>query len=120
MTKTDFLSAIPKTEDDFQIMSNRYINANFPDIRHFYFHVPNESATSDAMRMKLFAKGVLPGVPDFIFLKPKTWAIELKMPNGTVSPKQKALQKLWFTQCGIETFICRTPADVVFVLDQML
>ncbi len=120
MTKNDFLKAIPQSEDEFQIMSNRYINANYPDLRHFYFHVPNESATSDKMRMKLSAKGVLSGVPDFIFLKPKTWAIELKTPKGSISPKQKSLHDLWEKFAGIETFVCRTPADVVFALDQML
>ena len=120
MTKEQFLAFIPQSEDQFQAATNQFINHNYPKMRHFYFHVPNESATSDLMRLKLYSMGVLPGVPDFIFLKPYTWTIELKMPNGTVSPKQKALHELWQTYCSVKTFICRTPGEVISILDIML
>lgn len=119
MTTTAFTSAQFSNENQFQAGTNRFINANFPELRHFYFHIPNESATSDQMRMKLSAMGVLPGVPDIIFLKPTTWFIELKMAKGTLSERQKHLHKIW-ESIGIKIFVCRTPLDVIAALNQML
>lgn len=112
MTKEQFLTTPYSNEDQFTAATHRYINANYPELRHFYFHVPNESATSDAMRLKLAAMGVLPAVPDFVFIKPKLAFLELKMPNGTLSPKQKALHKLWLEN-GFFVYTAYSPLEVI-------
>ena len=114
MTKEQYLSFIPKNEDQFQAATFRYINAAYPQWRKLVFHVPNESATSDQMRMVLKSKGVVPGIPDLICIDP-IWAIELKMPKGTQSEPQKLIEQVW-TEHGIPYTLCRTTAEVVDTL----
>jgi hypothetical protein len=118
MTKQAFITAIFNNENVFTAATNRYINANYPELRHFYFHVPNESATNDLMRIKLMGMGVLPGVPDFIFIWPKLWFLELKQPKGIISPKQKDLHQRW-AQKGLIVHIARNGQEVCNVLDKM-
>ena len=114
MTKEQYLAFIPKNEDQFQAATFKYINANYPKWRKLVFHVPNESATSDQMRMVLKSKGVVPGVPDLICMNP-LWVIELKMPKGTQSDAQKLIEQVW-TENGIPYTLCRTTAEVVDTL----
>jgi hypothetical protein len=111
MRKDQYLKTYTN-EASFTIATNRYINANYPHLRKFYFHIPNESATNAIIRIKLFNMGVLPGVPDFIFLKPQMWFMELKMPKGILSFKQKLLHEIWASN-GVEIEICRTAEEVV-------
>jgi len=106
MTKEQFLTTIYKNEDQFTAATYRFINLNFPELRHFYFHVPNEN------QHRLVSLGVLAGVPDFIFIKPSLLFLELKMPNGTLSPKQKALHQLWASN-GIKITVAYNPAQVI-------
>lgn len=116
MTTEQYLTTSYKNEDQFTAATNRYISANYPWLRHFYFHVPNESASSDVMRIKLSAMGVLPGVPDFLFIKPFFFAIELKMPKGVLSAKQQKLIELW-RQSGVPVAVCRSADEVVEFLE---
>lgn len=57
-----------------------------------FWHTPNGGARSKATAGKLKGMGVLPGVPDLIFLFPDATiaCLELKIPGGTVSPAQTA------------------------------
>lgn len=116
MTKEAFVNTTYQSEDAFTIATHRYINANYPQLRHMYFHVPNESATNKITRIKLWNMGVLAGVPDFIFVFPYLWCMELKLPNGTISPKQRALHELWRSN-GIVVEVCRTAAEVVQIME---
>jgi hypothetical protein len=114
MTKEQYLAYQPANEDQFQAATFRYINHNYPQWRKLVFHVPNESATSDLMRMQLKSKGVVPGIPDIICMEPR-WAIELKMPKGVQSEPQKLIEQVW-TQNGIPYFLCRNAAEVLQAL----
>ena len=117
MNINQYLSITFTNEDHFIISTNRYINANYPELRHLYFHVPNESSTNAITRIKLFNTGVLAGVPDLCFIFPYLWFMELKMPNGAVSPKQKQLHELWRNN-GIIVEVCRTAHEVVESLNK--
>ena len=120
MTKEQFLTTIYQNEDQFTAATYRYINANYPHLRHFFFHIPNESATNDVIRLKLHAMGVLTGVHDFRFELPSPgWYLELKMPNGTISPKQKALNQLWATK-GIIIETAYNAQEVLDILKKRL
>lgn len=110
MTKEQYLAFIPKNEDQFQSATFRYINHNYPQWRKLVFHVPNESATSDQMRMALKSKGVVPGIPDIVCMVP-LWAIELKMPKGTQSDAQKLIQRVW-SENGVTYALCRSAEEV--------
>lgn len=114
MTKEQYLAYIPKNEDQFQAATFRYINSAYPQWRKLVFHVPNESATSDLMRMQLKSKGVVPGIPDIICMEPR-WAIELKMPKVVHSEAQQLIQKIW-TENSIPYFLCRNAAEVLDAL----
>lgn len=102
-------------EEAFTVATNRFINANYPAIRHFYFHVPNESATNPLRRIILFNMGVLAGVPDFCFILPQLWFMELKIQNGMLTKKQKALHELWKSK-GIEVMVCNSAQSVLKTL----
>lgn len=113
MTKQEFLSAKFANELQFSAAFHRYVNFNYPDLRHFYAHIPNENSH------KLLVVGVLPGYPDFVFHKPFCFHIELKMPNGTLSPKQKQLHSLWI-DAGMKVFTCYNANDCVGVLKSII
>ena len=117
MTKQQFLTTIYANEDQFTAATHKYINHNYPELRGFYFHVANESATSMAMRVKLHSMGVLSGVPDFLFVYPKFWALELKMLNGKLSDKQKNLHNHW-ASVGITVEVCYNPEKVIESLER--
>ncbi len=64
-----------------------------PDIEPHAFHCANERRTSPQAGQILKRKGVKPGVPDIIILKPcgryHGLLIELKVGKGKLSPAQK-------------------------------
>lgn len=119
MTKQQFLTTIYANEDQFTAATHKYINHNYPALRGFYFHVANESATSAAMRIKLHSMGVLSGVMDFLFVYPKFWALELKMPNGKLSDKQKKLHDLWVS-VGITVETAYNTEQVITAIERSL
>ena len=117
MTKEQYLSTQYISEKQFTAATFRYINASYPQLRHLFFHVPNEQATSDRMRMEMTTMGVLPGVPDFVFVWPVTWGLELKHGNGLPSAKQASLHRLWQDK-GISVVTCWTPEQVLWALEK--
>ena len=119
MTKNEFLTTIYANEDQFTAATHKYINHNYPALRGFYFHVANESATSMVMRLKLSAMGLLAGVPDFLFVYPTFWGLELKYGNGKLSDKQKHLHKHW-ASVGIIVETAYTPQQVIEALEKAL
>ena len=119
MTKEQFLNKSYSNEDVFTAAVHTYINHNYPELRGFYFHVANESATNKLIRIKLHSMGLLSGVPDFCFIYPKLWFLELKMPNGKLSDKQKKLHELWKSK-GIIVETAYTPDEFIFLLNKHL
>lgn len=115
MTREQYITSIYTSEAQFTAATFRYINAEYPRLRHLFFHVPNEQATSDLMRMQQKGMGVLPGVPDFLFLWPITWGLELKWGNGRTSDKQTTLHQLW-QERGIPVEVAWTPEQVLVIL----
>lgn len=126
LTQSEFITRTYDNESKFTADANMYISHNYPMLRGLYYHIPNESSTSDLMRMKLHAMGVLPGVPDFRFepitikspnptREPATiingWYLELKLPKKRLSPSQLSLHDHWKNN-GITVEIAYTPNDV--------
>lgn len=112
-------------EDQFCANTNIYISQNYPLLNGLYFHIANERVNKfESAKAK--AMGVLPGVPDFRFEQVKlsgytglphtkefieAWYLELKMPNGILSPAQKKLHTLWENN-GIQIEVCYSPEQV--------
>jgi hypothetical protein len=117
MTRDQYTNTPYQSEAQFTAATFRYMNANYPQLRHLFFHVPNEQATSDLMRMQQKGMGVLAGVPDFLFVWPVTWGLELKWGNGRVSERQEALHRLW-NERGIPVEVAYTPEQVLAVLEK--
>jgi hypothetical protein len=118
MTKEEYSLMVFKSEDQFTAATHKYINHNYPALRGFYFHVANESATGMAMRLKLHSMGVLSGVMDFLFVYPFFWGLELKMPNGKLSDKQKHLHNHW-ASVGITVVTAYSAEDVIKALTKL-
>lgn len=119
MTREQYLTKPAPNEDVLTADTHLFINNNYPQLRGFYLHIPNESATNKMMRIKLFSMGLLPGAPDILFLKPYTWLLELKMPNGTLSPKQKALHEKWKNE-GIIVETAYSKEQIINALEKHL
>lgn len=118
LTRARFLALTFQREDRFTASTNMYISHNYPQLNKLYFHIPNESATSDLMRLKLYAMGVLPGVPDFCFMEPYVWYLELKLPGKSLSTSQIQLHKIWGGR-RIVIHTAWTPKEVCKLLEEI-
>lgn len=79
----------------------------YPEYRGLLFHVPNGGKRNSREANKLKAMGVVPGIPDLLFLwKGITYYIEMKNATGELSPDQKRIKKL-FVDNGAIVFVCR-------------
>lgn len=106
ITTSSYINQVFKTEDHFTAVTNTWINHNYEKLRRYYYHIPNESEStrhhikgvftaSDKWRIDQQSKGVLRGVPDFCFVWPYHWYLELKLPGGKLSPAQVSLHTHW-------------------------
>ena len=116
MTKQEFITTIYANENQFTAAVHSYINHNYPTMRKFYFHIPNETVGGMKIVMLRKAMGTLNGAPDFEFLLPYRWYLELKMPNGSLSPEQKKLHQLWKSK-GIIIETAYNADDVINFLE---
>lgn len=130
ITTSAFIAMTFKSEDHFTSVTNMYISHNYEVLRRLYYHIPNESEDGshhvrgtftkhDAYRIKQYSKGVLPGVPDFCFMHPYHWYMELKLPNGKLSPAQQSLFAFWKDK-RIIIHVCYDSKQVVDVMIGMI
>jgi hypothetical protein len=92
MTRNQLLAKTYKSEDAFQADFVRFWNTQHYCLKAILFHVPNQATYQNS---KYLAMGVLAGIPDLIILMPnsQTLLVELKLPNGSLSPAQKRVHK---------------------------
>lgn len=129
MSVDKFLSIIPESENHFTALVNMFVSHNYPALRNLYLHIPNESNSPKlSILLRMQAMGVLPGAPDFLFMKSlskhntyilDSWFIELKMLKGVLSKAQKILHPKWI-EAGVCLFVCNTPMSVMIVLIRKL
>lgn len=130
LTKSSYLIQTFTSEDRFTAVTNMYVSHNYQELRGFYFHIPNESqkgqhrvkgvfGAGDRERIEQAAKGVLPGVPDFCFMLPYVWYLELKVLDNGLSPAQKTLHPRWKDR-GIVIHVAWTPSQVCKALEGMV
>lgn len=85
-----------------------------------WVHVPNEVSDNKnkVFGMNLLAKGKIPGMADFIFIRPdKGILVELKTPKGKLSENQKYVQA-WCEEQGIVYKIARSCAEGLAILKE--
>lgn len=128
LTRHNYTRQTFTSEDHFTAVTNMYISHNYAGLRGFYFHIPNESQANqhrrkgsgmtagDMERIKQASKGVLPGVPDFCFMLPYVWYMELKMKEGRLSESQKSLHKRWLDK-SIVIHVAWCAIDVCAIME---
>jgi hypothetical protein len=140
MTRSEFESKKYDDEDLFAADFNMYVSHNYPSIRGYYYHVPNESQSGqhrkrgrfnegDRHRLRNAAIGVMPGVLDYCFMIRNDgsrmvyhvgqWYLELKVGSNTLSPNQNDFIKRCAAY-GIETFTAWTSIQAAHYVNQML
>lgn len=86
-----------------------------------WFHCPNGERRDKATAGKLKGMGVLPGVPDFVFVMPNGQAafLELKARAGETSPAQDDFCDR-AKACGCAYAVARSMEDVETILTRWL
>lgn len=75
----------------------------FPELRRLFFKVHNEGQKGIAQAMADRSMGLVPGIPDIVFVRP-LMGIELKIEGGTLSKDQKKVHQDW-NNAGINVFV---------------
>jgi len=97
------------SEDRLLAECHKWLWNTHPETRRCSWHVANERKITPMQGAILRAKGVLSGVPDYVFnWNGKTYYFEMKTATGRLSPTQKkvisSLQKQNFNVVIIRTF----------------
>jgi hypothetical protein len=101
-------TAVNQSEIQLQAECWQWAWNTYPDTRRLLFHVPNGGSRSKIEGMQLKASGVVPGIPDLLFLwHGRLYSFELKTLTGTVSDDQALVHITWETHC-VSTHIVRT------------
>lgn len=118
-----------KNEDQFQAAAIMFISQLFPRLRFKVFHPKNEGyirrlteeTDEEYRKVKMIeggknkAKGVLSGVMDILIVHNGIlYKIELKQPEGSLSPAQEELITIWNKDCT------EIPVRVCYTLEQVL
>lgn len=85
-----------------------------------WVHVPNEVSDNKnkIFGLNLLAKGKIPGMADFIFIRPgKGILIELKTPKGKLSENQKNVQK-WCEEQQVIYRVARSCTEGLNILNE--
>lgn len=95
-------------ETTLQIECVSWFRRQFPDLVLAAYNANSRSPRAGKMNKD---KGVLAGVPDLLILQPSGkfsgLLVELKIPDGALSPKQKALH-VKLSLAGYQVLVCRT------------
>jgi hypothetical protein len=108
-TKTDGqnLHSTAISEDSLQAKCHIWLWNTYPKLRFCAWHVANERKVSPREGAILKAKGVVAGVPDYVFnYAGKVYYFELKTTIGVISPAQKMVHEALRAQ-DFEVFIIR-------------
>lgn len=98
-------------EDRLLSKCHQWLWNNFPQTRGAAWHVANERKTTGMQGAILKAKGVVAGVPDYVFnYEGKTYYIEFKFAAGLLSSSQKKVI-LALNKQGFEVYIIRSFED---------
>jgi len=75
------------------------------DFPYIWFHVPNQFAIERPIfGLKQSWMGRISGIPDYVFLGKKSFAIEFKSLKGRLSPNQQIV-KNWFEHNKVDFYI---------------
>ena len=86
-----------REEDHIQAQIVKWWQATYPARAADLIHIPNEAKRSAQEAGRMAALGLMPGAPDLILHMGFNHfvPIEVKAPDGNLSPVQKRLAKRW-------------------------
>ena len=88
-----------------------WLHNTYPDFRGCFWHIANERKVTAIQGAILKAKGVVSGVPDYVFnFCGKTYYFEFKTDKGILSENQKKVHNSLKKQ-GFEVYIIRSFDD---------
>ena len=100
---------IMSEEDFLQKQCIQWFKLKYPKLKDLIFHVPNGGYRSPREGRKFKLMGVLPGVPDLIFLyHSRIFCFELKTKKGTLTKSQKHLHPIWNDHLAENVYIVRS------------
>lgn len=92
----------------------------YPEYRRCLFSVPNGGTRNKVEAMSLKASGLVPGVPDMIFLcRGKAYGLEFKTENGRLSDEQWKVHAAWM-QNGVTVHVIRSEVQFWAVMDYII
>lgn len=107
------------SEDQIQAHCYQYFHNTYPNQRGLLFSVPNGGFRNKIEAMKLKATGLVPGIPDIIYLyKSIPFGIEMKTETGITSSEQKNIHAVWKAN-GIKVYICRSLEQFKEIIDEI-
>lgn len=101
----------------------QWFHNTYPQFRGLLFHVPNEVQVSGKLGMKLRsdnkAKGVVRGIPDFVFMLGVSYGLEGKLPGKHPEPSQDEIHAKW-VEHGKPIFIYRSEEEFQHIVEMVI
>lgn len=94
------------SEDQLQARCYQWLHNHHPELRGYFFAVPNGGHRNKIEAMKLKATGVVPGIPDCVLVWPVTAGFEFKTKDGRVSIEQAQIHQKWAAS-GLVVYVIR-------------
>lgn len=114
-TVTKPLSEIQLQSRCYQAFWNKY-----PEYRRCLFAVPNGGTRNAVEAMSLKASGLVPGIPDMIFLcKGRAYGLEFKTETGRVSDEQAKCHEA-FSRQGVSVVVVRSEAQFWATMESLI
>ena len=108
------------TEDQIQADIFQYAWNHLPQTRRLLFAVPNGGNRDIREAKKLQATGVVPGIPDLIFVwKGRAYGIEVKKISGHVSANQQKVHETW-AEDGAPVYVVWSAIQGIKVIEDIL
>lgn len=98
-----------------------WMNNNHPITRLCFFHIPNGGYRSAIEGVQFQAKGVIPGVPDLIWVRHSGLCIffEVKTGSGKLSDAQVSVHDKW-KEMQVPLFIVRSLQEFTSIVEDLI
>lgn len=87
----------------------------YPHLRRLFFHPHNEGRKTVKKAVMDRSGGVVPGIPDFVFLSPPM-GIEFKIPGEKQNEDQKKVEEVW-VKAGIPYHVVMSVEQYIDIID---
>lgn len=109
-----------QSESKIQQAAFTYLRNRYPELYGCLYHVPNGGFRDSLTASLMTGQGLTPGVQDLhLVWGGKLYLIEIKAPQGEVSPEQKYVHSQHAKQ-GFSTYIFRSSEDIISFVESVL